>query len=80
MANLRPSLEKLQKLLWESLNEADPGNRASLAREYRATTEKLESLPSGKDAVDPIDELASRRSARSAGGRKGKGGSQKSGS
>lgn len=80
MSDIRSNLKALQGVLWESLNEADASNRASLAREYRTTTEKLESLPRIEGEVDPIDELASRRATRSTGGRKSKGGSRKSGS
>ena len=57
-------LDALLDLLWSSLNEAEADKRASLAREYRQTLEKVESLRSKTKAGDPIDEVAARRAAR----------------
>lgn len=71
MASLLDDLMALKDVLWESLNAADPEKRASLAREYKSTLEKIDSLTETKSAGDPIDELASRRSGRSAGPAKG---------
>lgn len=73
MTDMREHLDGLRSLLWESLEDAEPDKRASLAREYRTTVEKLAALDQGakKEAGDPIDELASRRAARS--GRSGSG-------
>lgn len=69
MADMREDLEALRSILWESLTDAEPDKRASLAREYRTTVEKLAALDAGKvkEAGDPIDELASRRAARTGG-------------
>lgn len=67
MASLLDDLLALKDVLWASLNAADADKRASLAREYRSTLEKIDSLSETKSAGDPIDELASRRSGRSAG-------------
>jgi len=64
-------LEGLLSLLWESLQAADADKRASLAREYRATLEKVQALKSAGEVGDPIDEVAARRSARRSGPAKG---------
>jgi hypothetical protein len=71
--NMRDDLADLKAILWASLEDAEPDKRASLAREYRTTVEKLAALDQGakKEAGDPIDELASRRAART--GRSGSG-------
>lgn len=71
MADLLEDLVALKELLWASLSAAEADKRASLAREYRSTLEKIDSLSVKKSAGDPIDELASRRSDRPAGTTKG---------
>lgn len=69
-------LERLRDLLWDSLVDADPDKRGTLAREYRSTIDKIQEI-SGKDKVsDPIDELANRRANRTTSSTKGKGSSR----
>ena len=65
MASRLSDLERLRDLLWDSLSQADPDKRASLAAQYRATLAELDVLSKdvGK-AGDPLDEIAARRSAR----------------
>lgn len=65
MADRLSQLEALRDLLWESLSQADPDKRASLAAQYRTTLAELDVLAkdAGK-AGDPLDEIAARRSAR----------------
>lgn len=65
MASRLTDLERLRDLLWDSLSEADPEKRASLAAQYRGTLAEIEALSkdAGK-AGDPLDEIAARRSAR----------------
>lgn len=67
MVDESEKLDALLRLLWSSLNEAEPDKRASLAREYRQTLEKLETLKGKTKAGDPIDEVAARRAARRSG-------------
>lgn len=66
MASQLENLEALLALLWESLGTADADKRASLAREYRATLDKVETLRSANKVGDPVDEVANRRAARRA--------------
>lgn len=61
------NLEALLALLWESLETADADKRGALAREYRATLEKVESLRAANKVGDPVDEVANRRAARRSG-------------
>jgi hypothetical protein len=71
MASQLENLEALLSLLWESLGTADADKRASLAREYRATLDKVESLKAANKVGDPVDEVANRRAARRSGPAKG---------
>lgn len=64
MASQLENLEALLALLWESLGTAEADKRASLAREYRATLDKVESLRAVNKVGDPVDEVANRRAAR----------------
>lgn len=80
MAGLLDDLLLLRDVLKESISAADPDKRASLAREYRATLERIESLNGKTEKGDPIDELASRRSSRSRSSAKGSRSARESGS
>ena len=62
-ADRRTSLEALRALLAVSLVDAEPGQRAPLAKQLRDTLAELDALPDGKE-VSTSDDLASRRSAR----------------
>lgn len=80
MTSLLDDLLVLRDVLRRSIREADPDKRASLAREYRATLERIETLNTKTEKGDPIDELASRRSARSGSATKGSRRARESGS
>lgn len=71
MTSQLENLEALLVLLWDSLGSADADKRASLAREYRATLDKVESLRAANKVGDPVDEVAARRTARRASPTKG---------
>ena len=60
------ALEALRDLLAESLAEAEPGQRAALAKQLRETMAELASLPDAAKR-STSDDLAARRSARRAG-------------
>lgn len=59
----RATLEALRALLAVSLVDAEPGQRAPLAKQMRDVLAELDALPTGKE-VSTSDDLASRRVAR----------------
>lgn len=72
-------LERLRDLLWDSLEDAPADKRGTLAREYRATVDKIQELSGKGEVSDPIDELANRRAARSTNPTKGQSGARRAG-
>lgn len=61
----KDELEWLRDTLRQSISDAEPDKRASLANQYRATLADLAALAADEGkAGDPVDELAARRSAR----------------
>jgi hypothetical protein len=60
----RALLEDLQSQLKDAFDTAMPRDKAVLAKEIRAVTAELESLPTGE--VSSVDDLARKRAARRA--------------
>lgn len=74
--SLISELEELRDVLLESLRSADPDKRASLAREYRTTVEKIDALAKAEPTTKktPLDQVSAKRAERTSGSRRAEGG------
>ena len=60
----RASLEALRDTLARTIEDAEPGQVAALARQLALVLKEIDELPAAKGASS-LDQLASRRAARS---------------
>jgi hypothetical protein len=58
----RAALEALRDVLWASIVECEPAQRASLAKQLREVLNDLDALPTGEVSVS--DDLRARRASR----------------